>query len=107
EADALALRGGVQPLAGLHDARLHELLVVVPHVPEDLLARHLAGFGFLARLHNHHHAHLRLLSLPHILVERAARRSTITVCRARHGRARYRTLLAKPQTLATPRRSQW
>src|SRR2546426_10577013 len=38
-------------------AGLHQLLIVLPHVGEELLARHDAGFGVLVGSHLDHESH--------------------------------------------------
>src|SRR5262249_26942066 len=57
ELDALPLRARVQSLTREHDAGLHELLIVVAHVGEELLAREDALFGSLGRLDDNHDSH--------------------------------------------------
>src|SRR5438552_4301641 len=61
ELDALAVLAGLEALAGEHHARLHQLLVEVPHLLEDFLVRKLARLRILVRLDDHHDAHCRLL----------------------------------------------
>jgi hypothetical protein len=53
-------RAGMQPVAGQHHARLHELLVVFPHVGEELLAGHHACFTLFARFDDDHESHCRI-----------------------------------------------
>src|SRR3954471_4721532 len=57
EAHARALAARLQAFAREHDAGLDQLLVVLAHRGEQLLARHLAGFGILACLDNDHETH--------------------------------------------------
>ncbi|MNI83658.1 hypothetical protein D3C73_1404900 [compost metagenome] len=47
----------MQALTGEQDAGLDQFFVVVAHRSQQLLARHLAGFGILAGLHNDHESH--------------------------------------------------
>src|SRR5262245_57081020 len=61
EPHALALATGVQSLPGQHDTGLHELLVEVSHLAEQLLAWHHTCFGVLCRLDEHDNSHRSLL----------------------------------------------
>ena len=47
----------MQAFAGQHHAGLHQLLVELAHLGQQLLAGHHAGFGFLRRLDHHHESH--------------------------------------------------
>src|SRR5262245_36811617 len=78
ESHALTPRGWVKSLARFHDAGLHELLVVLAHRGQEIGGRHLTGFRFLARLHNHHDSHW-FISSPQPLVERGRPRSTSSI----------------------------
>src|SRR5258708_2490274 len=60
EAHARALAARLQAFTGEHDAGLDQLLVVLAHRRQQLLAGHLAGFRVLARLHDDHESHGRL-----------------------------------------------
>src|SRR5947209_5025934 len=62
EADARALRARLEAGAVEHDAGPDHLLVEFCHRAEQLLRRHLAGLGILARLDDHHETH-RILPL--------------------------------------------
>src|SRR5262245_46984640 len=57
ESHARALARGVQALASEHDPGLHQLLVELAHVGQELLARHLAGFRRLRGFDDHHDFH--------------------------------------------------
>ena len=57
EPDAGALRAGLQPLAREHHAGLHQLLVELAHLGEQLLARQDARLGLLGGLDDHHEPH--------------------------------------------------
>ena len=57
-AGSVALGPNVSVLAGHHDAGLDELLVVLLHLREQLLARHLAGLGLVGCLDQDHETHL-------------------------------------------------
>src|SRR5664280_3679147 len=61
EAHPRALGAGLQALGGEHDARFHELLVELPHVGEQLLARPHARLAVLRGLDHHHESHFRRL----------------------------------------------
>jgi hypothetical protein len=67
---------------------LHEFFVVLAHVAQELLARHLAGFRFLARLHDHQNPHDGLLSFLYIVVERRPE-IDIVMIRLNHSPADY------------------
>ena len=51
----------MKSLGGEHDARFHELLVELPHVGEQLLARHHARLAVLRGLDHHQESHFRRL----------------------------------------------
>src|SRR5437763_11238949 len=61
ELDAHALGARVQPLARQHHAGLHQLLVELTHLAENLAARQHAPFRILVRPDDHHDAHDWLL----------------------------------------------
>src|SRR6266566_336917 len=61
EPDARALRAGMQPFARQEDAGLCQLLVVLGHVGEELLARHDTRFRVLVGFHQDHEPHRQLL----------------------------------------------
>jgi hypothetical protein len=63
EVDARALRARMQPVACEHHARLHQLLVELHHVLEQLRAGHHPRLALLGRLDQHHHSHLVYLHL--------------------------------------------
>ena len=58
EAHARALRARLEALAREHHAGLDQLLVVLAHRGEQLLAGHLAGLAVLVRLDHHHETHI-------------------------------------------------
>src|SRR5437870_8842861 len=62
EAHARALGARLQPLARLHDAGLHQLLVELAHLVEKLRAGKPARLAVLGRLHHHHESHRGLLT---------------------------------------------
>ena len=54
---------GMQAFACEHHARLHQFLVELAHLGQQLFARHHAGFGFVAGFDNHQNSHVFLLGL--------------------------------------------
>src|SRR5262245_1710228 len=62
ELDAHPLRTRVQPLAGEHDTRLHQLLVELPHLGQDLRIGENACLRLLAGFHKHHESHRQVSS---------------------------------------------
>ena len=48
---------GLEPLAREHHAGLDQLLVELPHLGQELLARHHARLGVLVCLDHHHESH--------------------------------------------------
>src|SRR5688572_12767706 len=78
EPHARALAAWLQPFTAEEDAGVDQVLVVLAHRRQQLLARQLAGFRVLARLHNDHESHVRpsVGSTVHFLVERAGLKST-------------------------------
>src|SRR3954471_14639080 len=63
ELDPRSLRARLEPLPREHHARVDELLVELPHLGEELLARQDAGLAVLGCLHQEHESHLGLLGL--------------------------------------------
>ena len=61
EAHALARTAGLEPVTRLHDAGLHQLLVELRHVGQQLFAGHDPGLGILRRFDDHHDTHVPLL----------------------------------------------
>src|SRR6185369_9405460 len=57
ELDALGLRRRVQPLAGEHDTRFHELFVELRHLSEHALARHYAVLAVFVGLDGDEDSH--------------------------------------------------
>jgi hypothetical protein len=51
EDDPSTLGAGEKPFSRQQDAGLHQLLVVVPHIPNQLLPGHHAGLGILVSLY--------------------------------------------------------
>src|SRR5438445_2584815 len=60
ETDASALRARLQPLAGEHHPRLHQLVVDLPHGLKARLLRKNARLRVLVGLHDHHETHRRV-----------------------------------------------
>src|SRR4029079_12252692 len=58
ELDASALRAGLEPLAGEHDARLDQFLVELAHIGQQLRARQHPGLAVLIGLDDDHEPHL-------------------------------------------------
>src|SRR6266480_422361 len=72
--DRLFLRPRLEPLAREDHAGLHQLVVELSHLGEDLLVRKDPGLGVLVGLHQHHESHSNVSF--YLYDERRAGRST-------------------------------
>ena len=71
ESHALSLRRRLQSFAGLHDAGLDQLFVVLAHGFEKFSRGHDPRFAVLRRLHQNHNAHRCLLLIHQPVIEAA------------------------------------